>query len=170
MRRALVPVSCLLALLAATLEGQAQAQYGTWINPYTGSAWNNPSSSLLDTMIQGGLRFPDRATAAPGAEERSPHTATAAAPVNATSFLPTPQRLEVEAFVRSLSADPSEQAVLAQALDESIELFDEAARRQGRRHNVALAVAYMIAVNYTVYSGGLEVSEAAFEALWSAVN
>lgn len=157
--------------LAVPLLFHAHAQYGTWVNPYTGGMWNNPGSSLIDTMLQGRIWTSGGGSGSGGGQDTStaPSTTTVAA-ANASSFQPIPQRLELAAFVDSLTPNKDEQAVFFQALNEGITLFEEAARGAGRPNNVAMAVAYMIAANYSVYTGGLDVSEEAFDTLWRAVN
>lgn len=173
MRRLPFSVLLLPAFVAFSLFTLAYAQYGGWTNPYTGSTWNNPGSSLLDTMIQGRIFAPSQPSTAGGAQGGADTGAESEAEfprTSATGFQPVPGRLEVAAFAQSLTADPTEQAIFIEALDESIALFEQAARDLGRPHNVALAITYMIAANYTVYTGGLEVEEEAFETLWGAVH
>lgn len=176
MRRSTSPALFLLSLLAALLLGQAHAQYGGWTNPYTGNTWNNPGSSLLDTMIQGSRFMQDPAAGAAGnggdgSGSGAAGEAGAELPrVSATSFRPAPQRLEVAAFAQSLTNDAAEQATFIQALEEGMALFEDAARDAGRPNNAAMAITYMIAANYAVYTGGLEVSDEAFETLWGAVH
>lgn len=161
--------ACLTAGLLAclALSGGAAAQYtNSWTNPYTGTTWNNPMSSFIDTVIYTNrwqrLTSPGGATAA--------EAALAAPDPAVNSFRPVPRRLELQEYAASLTTDPAEQAQLMALLEFGFEEYEAAAERLERPHNVAFALTYLIGVSYLVYTEGDEPSEEALEAVWRGTH
>lgn len=148
----------------------AHAQWGnggnSWTNPYTGTTWNNPMSSYLDTVIMNGIwsRFPSSSA------EAEPTEAEALPPVGASAFVPQSGRLQVQAVAAGLTDDPQLRAGLTDLFEAGLQQFETIAREDGREHNVALAFTYLVGVSYLVYTGGDEPSERALESVWEAVH
>jgi hypothetical protein len=163
-------VASLTFLVSFLPWSTALAQWGnggsSWTNPYTGTTWNNPMSSYLDTVIMNGIwsRFPSSSA------EAEPTESEPLPPVGASAFVPRADRLQVQAVAAGLTDDPQLRAGLADLFEAGLQQFEAVAREDGREHNVALAFTYLVGVSYLVYTGGEEPSERALEAVWEAVH
>jgi hypothetical protein len=153
-------------LLVLLLAAPVQAQY---MNPFTGTNWNNPVSSSIDTILWGDMQ--SRLLLRPYENRQGQETAVTHAPlpVTATSFMPHPGLATARTLARSFSQDAEEQAQFAELFEIGLHVFDGEARAAGRANNVAMALTYFLVANYYVYSNQ-EASEQGQEALFVHLN
>jgi len=156
-----------LALLLASTAGIAHAQ---WRNPYTGVNWNNPMSSLADTMIRGKMMENAMMNAvnnrqAGGAAPSSPSAPVAHQPYDKTDFKPGKQRLVVDAIVSGLAQNAEQKQGLMQGMDAVFAAYEKSVRK----NNVAYAVAFMIGASLQVQTGQT-IDDAQGEQLAQAIN
>jgi hypothetical protein len=133
--------AALLGLLSARTAG-AQG----WVNPYSGSTWNNPVSSQLDTMIRN--RLLREAFERDQARRAEPGTAPA---VGRITYRPAASRA-AEEFAATLFEAPQERAELARFLQGVLAAFRSEAAGAGRKDDVAFALSYAICGWFAVYA------------------
>jgi len=166
-----------LGLLALVVTARvAAAQFvtgGTWTNPYSGTVWNNPMSSLVATMIQN--RINNRMLDISIARSRQarlgarPPAGTPPdehhEPFSKTAFRPHRSRLVVKAIIAGLAQNEEQRKGLAAGIDIVFAEFEKAPRKD----NVAYALAFMIAASLGVQTG-TAVTDEQSEALAVAIN
>ncbi len=140
-RSTLLPAAALVCLLAARA---APAQ--GWVNPYSGTTWNNPISSQLDTMIRN--RLLRQALERDLARRGAPAQDAAAARV---TYRPAPTRT-AEEFAASLFEAKEERAELARFLRGVLAGYQREAAEAGRKDDVAFALSYAICGCFAVYA------------------
>lgn len=154
MNRLLVVVGLLAVVLPAA---PARAQ---WTNPYSGSTWNNPSSSLIETMLRGQVNQKALLqTAKPAAT--NPKVAPAR-PARVT-YRPSVTRVPEE-IAASLFPKPADQAELVVFLRDARDSYRAEAIKAGRENDLGHALTFFVAGNYVAFHGE-DPSDAATEAL-----
>lgn len=155
----------LVIILAVAVTSAAHAQV---VNPFTGTNWNNPVSSSIDTIIRGNqdMRRLLRRYEQPSDGPNAP----ASTPLSATSFTPAPGSLLAQTFAESFSQDQEGERVLREVFEIFLSHFDELAHAQGKPNNVAAALTYSITATYYAYTGGQEPTNEAQESLWRLLH
>jgi hypothetical protein len=138
-----------------------------WRNPYNGTTWNNPMSSLADVMLHNKmneamlnatLAKKDGGTAAqPAATSHQPYTKT--------DFTPAKQRLVVDTIIAGLAQTAEQRDGLAKGMALVFAQYEKSVRK----NNVAYAVAFMIGASLQVQTGQT-IDDATGEVLAQAVN
>jgi hypothetical protein len=137
--------------------------FGQWTNPYTGTTWNNPTSSLIDTMLRG--RMMRDLMIKEMARKGQPAKTAAAAPVRAAHVTYRPKASKVaDAFAASLYPGKAERAELARFLQAALGVYAKEASKAGRKNDVGHALTYFVAGNYAIYNEQ-NVSDPATESL-----
>jgi hypothetical protein len=157
----------ILALLLAVTTRAASADNRQWRNPYTGTMWNNPMSSLADTMIRGKMMEQAVANAAKNRQvgAAAPSAPVAHQPYTKTDFTPGKQRLVVEAIVGGLAQNAEQKQGLMQGMDLVFQQYEKTVRK----NNVAYALAFMIGASLLVQTGQT-IDDAQGEQLAQALN
>jgi len=177
-RRRFVGAGVALGLCAlAALPGTASAQWKS----STGSSWNNPTSSLLDSMLHSQLNqqmmnqgrtvhevlVPGEAPPGgpwPGAPAPAPPRP--ALPLTATDFRPAGRRIVPRRLAdETPGASPAQKRELAALYERLLAQYEQV----GRPHNVAGALAYLLATGSLV-TGGQEPDDATVEAMIRHLN
>ena len=156
----------LAIVLAVTTP--ASADYGQWRNPYTGTTWNNPMSSLADTMLRGKMMQAAMQNAlkqTPGGTARTAPTAPTHQSYDRTDFKPGKQRLVVDAIVSGLAQNAQQKQGLMQGMDAVFAQYEKTVRK----NNVAYALAFMIGASLQVQTGQT-IDDAQGEQLAQALN
>lgn len=143
------------SLALATLGLLAAPASAQWRNPYTGNIWNNPTSSLVDTMLRGRMMKDLMSRAA---KKDSPAAKPAAGAARVT-YRPSPSRVPEE-FSASLLETEADRAELTRYLRQVLEVYVAKAREEGRPNDVGHALTFFVAGNYSVLHEG-DVSDAA---------
>ncbi len=150
-----------LALAAATRPAAAQ-----WRNPYTGTNWNNPMSSLADTMLRNKINeamlqrtLDNKSGAAPSSQPASHE------PYEKTDFKPGKQRLVVAQIVGGLTQNEQQRQVLVAGMEQVFAQYEKAVRK----NNVAYSVAFLLAASLTVQTGE-QLDDAKTEQLAQTIN
>jgi hypothetical protein len=157
-------------ILAVLLAVSTPASADQWRNPYTGTMWNNPMSSLADTMIRGKMMENAVANAmknrqAGGTASSTPSAPVAHQPYTATDFKPGKQRLVVDAIVSGLAQNAQQKQGLMQGMDAVFAQYEKSVRK----NNVAYAMAFMIGASFVVQTGQT-IDDAQGEQLAQALN
>ena len=148
-----MPILRTLALGAiAALSFAAAPALAQWTNPYSGRMWNNPGSSLLDTMIQGRVyrkmlldsmgKEGEKGAAAPASKP-------AARPARIT-YRPSAASRVPEEFSASLLESKADRAELTRYLRQVMEVYAAKAREERRPHDVGHALTFFVAGNYAI--------------------
>lgn len=165
----------LLLVIATPTESRAQ-----YTNPYTGTTWNNPMSSYLDTVIQHriqsrmlerqiGVRYGvRRRDSGPvrHAAGRTPKISTPSFPIEATDFRPTVRRLLPNVLAESTPGTNAEQK---QALSNIYNLSLDAFEKEARKNNVAYALTFLLGASLQIVTGQ-EIPDQEAEQLAHEVN
>lgn len=156
-RRAVVLVCSALCLSSGTAFGQ-------WRNPYTGNTWNNPTSSLIDTMLRGRM-IRDAMLKDMARREKKPAKTAEAAPARAAhvTYRRSASRV-ADTFAASLFAGKAERAEMARFLREALGVYTNEAGKAGRKNDVGHALTFFVAGNYAIFNEQ-DVSDAATDAL-----
>jgi len=155
--------TALLLSLVVAVPGRARAD---WVNPYTGNHFNNPTSSLLDTMIRNRMntnmllrslknKQGDRGKATPAKHQ----------PIDKTDFSAGKQRLVVATVIGALASTPEQTATLTTAMDQVFIEFEKAARK----NNVAYSLTFLLAASLKI-DRDLELSDEQSEQLALGIN
>jgi hypothetical protein len=128
-------------LLVFALASVASAQ---WTNYDTGRSFNNPMSSLLDTMIMGNMH----ANAMAAHFAAGPDATTAATLVAPSTFVPRTGRLLIGSLADAITDDPALRLELGEALELGMQGYEAFALEQGRPYDVGLAFTYFVVVHY----------------------
>ncbi|HUJ63472.1 MAG TPA: DUF6683 family protein [Kofleriaceae bacterium] len=134
--------SVVIATLVLVLSHRAHAQL--W-NSSNGTVWNNPTSSLVSTMITGNMMqqamkdsFAQPGSARPGsAPAAKPHQ-----PITKTDFAPSGKRVIVDALIGSLAKTPDQRQALSTGVAQVFAVYEQ----KVRKNNVAYAMAFMAAM------------------------
>jgi len=172
-------IGLLSLLTAVTLFGlsaeSAKAQYGSYHNPYTGANWNNPMSSLADTMIWSSIQ---RKVAEDAIQKRygqgnpapttqgSSQPAAPKHPITASDFKPAETRLLPDKLIDSNKDLTEEQRKGLRTLYQTG--FREFEKRV-RKNNVANAMAFVFGASMEIVAGK-EGTDADFKMLVNALN
>jgi hypothetical protein len=155
----------LAVLLLLGLAARADAD--AWTNPYTGRTWNNPTSSLIDTMIQQRMQrdMLERALARKkdGAAATSPPVKHE--PYSKSDFAGSKKRVVVDALIASLVSTAEQKQALATGINQVFDAFE----KQVRRNNVAYALAFMLAAAVMV-EREVQMSDEQTEELAAGIN
>jgi hypothetical protein len=160
----------ILALVSLVFGVTARtAAADEWRNPYTGTMWNNPMSSLADTMIRGKLMEnawknwygKKNGTAAASA----PVAPVAHQPYTKTDFKPGKQHLVVDAIISGLAQNAQQKQGLMQGMDAVFQQYEKSVRK----NNVAYAMAFMIGAALVVQTGQT-IDDAQGEQLAQGIN
>lgn len=155
-----IPVILVMAVLVAGACFSG-SDAGAWTNPYWGGAWNNPTSSLLQTMI---MNRAMRNATVRGNGQRSDHAGpvsvkkhapSAGGRQSAVSFRPGAAKLMPRQTAESFSRDSRERKALEKTFAQMLDVFARDAARDGESFNVARAAAFFVVANYTVTSGAV---------------
>jgi hypothetical protein len=151
----------MVALLAIPTHAQ-------WTNPYWGGTFNNPTSSLLQTQILGRARLealqkelsskPAQSTSRPTAAQST------AAQLTVVSFRPDPKASMVATLANTFGSNDEERTQLQTFFTQGVQAYETQAKQSKQPHNVARAVAFFIALNWSI-AQQKEVEEAAFNNL-----
>jgi hypothetical protein len=137
-----------------------------WQNPYSGITWNNPMSSLADTMLHNKMNEAMlNASIARSQGRAQPAATTAHPPYTRTDFTPGRQRLVVDAIVGGLTQNAEQRRQLVQAMAAIFDRYEQTVRK----HNVAYAVAFLIGASLQVQTGQ-SLDDAQGEQLAQAIN
>jgi hypothetical protein len=99
-------------------------------------------------------------------EPSSPATgAKAGSAVPATRFRPTGRRLVMDSFVTSLTKKKDEQGALRQLFGEIFKAYETEAKKAGIANDIAGALTFFVAANYSAYNNGTAVSDPGTEAM-----
>lgn len=141
-------------IIATTLGVTAQ-----WNNPYWGTSWNNPTSSLLQTMTMNKVfadsmrkPFEQRGKAL---DQRSIPKQNKLTPYQQKSvtFLPVANMIMPKQLAETIGATPKDRKELQKAFTEFLQVFDQEAALDKEENNVARAVTFFIVCNYIVATG-----------------
>jgi hypothetical protein len=146
-----------LALVLCMLAVPAHAD--GWVNPYSGTVWNNPMSNLADTMIRGKMNeMMWQRWYGKGGSAGSGGQAQAAAPANEshepyskTDFSPGKQRLVVDTIIASLTQTAEQRSGLSQGVAAVFTAYEQ--EQKVRKNNVAYALAFMVGASMEVQTG-----------------
>ena len=157
----------LLSLVFALFARTASAD---WTNPYSGIRWNNPMSSLADTMLHNNMNKMMLDAALKKSQGGAAPAPTPAQPVahasyDKTDFAPANKRLVVDQIIAGLAQTPDQRQGLSQGM---VAVFD-AYEKSVRKNNVAYAVTFMVAASLQVQTGQ-QVDDAQSEQLAQAFN
>ncbi len=144
-------------LAAVALPAPVRAQ---WTNPYSGSTWNNPSSSLIETMLRGQVN--QKALLQPAKPATTGPRLAPARPARIT-YRPSPTRVPEE-IAASLFPKPADQAELVVFLRDAKASYVAEAAKAGRANDLGHALTFFVTANYVVFHGE-DPSDAATEAL-----
>jgi hypothetical protein len=148
------------------LAGRASAQ---WVNPYTGTNWNNPMSSLADTMIRNSMNAQMlNAAIKANAKTTTTPAATSAAheSMAKTDFVPGKVHGAITAAILDgLTKEPTARQGLGQGVTAVLQAYEARARK----NNVAYALAFMIGTSYGVQAGS-ELGDDQYVAIAVAIN
>ncbi len=146
-------LAVLVPLVFCLNAGPSMGQSG-WVNPYTGSAWNNPGSCLLDTMIRNRMNqqmleksIGGRARATPVRVNRPPRE------VQRLTYRRSENLKNAEQFAASLTDSLEERQELTASFRESLGKYREGAARAGRADDVGHALAFCLGCCYGVANG-----------------
>jgi len=175
-----------VTLLSLSAEG-AKAQYRSYHNPYTGTNWNNPMSSLADTMIWSSIQRkvaedaiqkrygqgnPAPTTRGSGSQSAAPTTqgnnqpAAPKHPITASDFKPAETRLLPDKLIDSNKDLTEEQRKGLRTLYQTG--FREFEKRV-RKNNVANAMAFVFGASMEIVAQK-EGTDADFKMLVNALN
>jgi len=139
------------ALVAAAfvLASARGAHAQLWSNPYNGTVWNNPTSSLISTMItNNGYEQALKSSFANQGQGQG-----AAAPqheaIAKTDFQPAKQRLIVEPMIDAMVSKPE----LAKQLVAGVGQVFDVIEKGMRKNNVATGMAFMLAMAVQIDKG-----------------
>lgn len=83
----------------------------------------------------------------------------APAPIPATKFKPGPKRLLLDAFADALGKTAEEKAGYRTIFTEVLKTYESAAKQEKIENDVAAAMAFNVATNYTIYRSGAAISD-----------
>jgi len=150
----------------------ALALLAQWRNPYTGTTWNNPNSSLLDTFNYGRMqqhlleksfarRQDSPAAPALAAARAAPNAPVAHKTLAASDFVPTGRgRPTVDAYLSSLTLTPQARQSMRAMFEATFDLLNRT-----RRNNVATTVASALGMATVIVSGQVTSEAVARESL-----
>lgn len=157
----------LLALVVALGIAAPATAHAQWRNPYTGTNWNNPMSSLADTMLYNSMQR-QMLQASLNAQNKKKAAAAAAAthaPAATLDFKPAPGHPAVKAFLDGANLPADQRAAFQQVIDAT---FTEVEKRL-RKNNLATGMGVALAAALEIKSGQ-EVPEDRVDELWASIN
>jgi hypothetical protein len=160
MARLLGRVLVLAALSTLGLATPARAQ---WTNPYTHQTWNNPGSSLVDTMLYNRMQRDLLLKSMKKEGGQAGDAAEPAARATRTTFRPSPGSRVPEEFSASLLAGKADRAELTRYLRQVLGAYASKAMQEKRPNDLGHALTFFVAVNYLVLHGD-DVSDEAMAA------
>lgn len=104
-----------------------------------------------------------KGTGKPGAA--SPTKKPAVAPLLATKFKPVPKRLVLDAFVDGLGKTAEEKTGYRTLFTGILKAYETEAKKLKLENDVAAAMAFNVATNYSLYHPGVTISDAGSNAL-----
>jgi len=134
-------------LVIAVVMFASQRAHAQWMST-NGMSFNNPTSALIGTMIQGQMNQQAMADAM----KRGTATAPAAArhqPIAASDFKSTGKRLVVDVVVGALTSTPEQRTTLVGVVNQVFEAYEA----KVRKNNVAYAMAFMFAAALVIDKG-----------------
>jgi hypothetical protein len=151
--------SIVTAVTLVLFLGVASLAEAAWTNPYWGGNWNNPSSSLLQTMVMN--RAMRNATVKGNAQRRDhagqvsgkKQVAAARARQSAVTFRPVTAKLVPRQTAEAFTRDPRERKALEKVFVQLLDIFAQDAARDGESYNLARAAAFFVVAHYTVING-----------------
>lgn len=149
-----------LVLFGALAFGAAST-----VSAQTLGALNTDAVKKPDTAVLGNLAARlNRAKSAPTPTQTQP-TQTPTTQSFATGFAPSGQRLTLDAFADALGKTKDERDGLREVLQSVFKAYETEAEKSGIANDVAAAMAFCVAADYSAFHGGEEVSETAMDAL-----
>jgi hypothetical protein len=143
----MLKISLIVVGLVLATAAPARAQFR---NPYTGTTWNNPVSSSVDTMLlhHTQKKMLERSIAAQQGKKAA--ATVARAPLTASDFVPAKKgRPAVKAFLDSAGLPKDQRAAIEQVID----LTFAAVEKGGRKNNVATAMGIAIGAALMIANG-----------------
>lgn len=168
-------------------------QYTQYTNPYTGRTFNNPMSSTLDTWILHSMQrrmmyssmlrkkgyssarlnqmSTEQMQAALGLKGKSGKLVatsskkSAIAVPPATRFKPGPKRLLLDAFADGLGKSAEEKAGYRTIFTEVLKTYELEAKKAKLENDVAAAMVFNVATNYSLYRPGATITDAGSDAM-----
>lgn len=141
-------------MIIAALGVQAQ-----WNNPYWGTTWNNPTSSLLQTMTMnrvfaGSMRksFEQKSKALDQGSASRQKRLTPAQQKSVT-FSPVTDMIMPKQMAETMGATTRDRKELQRAFTQFLDGFNQQATADKEEYNVARAVTFFIVCNYMVATG-----------------
>ncbi len=148
----IVIVSSLIVIIAPSQKAQ-------WNNPYWGTDWNNPTSSLLQTMSMNKI-FADSMKksfeqkgktidqgALPRQKKLTPYQQ------KSVTFSPITDMIMPKHLAEMMGETPKDRKELQKAFIQFLSVFNQQATEDKDENNVARAVTFFIACNYIVATG-----------------
>ncbi len=184
MKRKIFQTKALAVLgIVFTLSLSASAQW----KDNMGGNWNNPTSASIGTIINDRLWNRMRAKArarrnsgsVSSANSRAPETRVAQAETPkksaaqiavATRFRSTGTQLTTRELANASGNTPEEKEQMFKLMGTVLTAYETEARRLGRPHDFALALAVALAVNSSVYNGKPEPAEARLLEIGDAIG
>lgn len=150
----LVIIAIVSSLIVMAVPG-AKAQ---WNNPYWGTTWNNPTSSLLQTMtmnkvfansMRRSLEQKGKALdqGIPKQKKLTPYQQ------KSVIFLPVADMIMPKQLAETMGETPKDRKELQKAFTQFLDVFDQQAAMDKEENNIARAVTFFIACNYIVATG-----------------
>jgi hypothetical protein len=136
-------------VVIAVVMFASQRAHAQWMST-NGMSFNNPTSALIGTMIQGQMNQQAMATALKRGNAGSAAPAVARhQPISASDFKSSGQRMIVDGIVGGLTSTPAQKAVLVGAVNQVFAAYEAKVRKD----NVAYAMAFMFAAALVIDKG-----------------
>jgi hypothetical protein len=142
----------LALVLAATTPASADGQ---WLNPYTGTVWNNPMSSLADTMIRNKMMETAMVNAVKNRQANPAAPSTPSAPVahqpyTKSDFKPGKQRLVVDAIISGLAQNAEQKQGLMQGMEMVFQQYEKTIRKNNVAYALAIGASLQVQTGQTI--------------------
>lgn len=150
-----------LILLSITLQFYSAE---AWTNPYFGTTWNNPTSSLAQTMIMNNImskslknnlsqgrpagNYPS-SFQGERREQRTPDYI----------FQATPRKIMPKVIADRMSDKADRRREWENTFIQFIDSFEQNARREHLPHNLVYAISFFIWANYSVAKNGISITD-----------
>jgi hypothetical protein len=136
-------------LAIAVVLFASQRAHAQWMST-NGMSFNNPSSALIGTMIQGQMNQQAMATAMKrGTGGTTAPAAVRHQPIAASDFRSSGQRMIVDGIVGGLTTTPAQKSALVATVNQVFAAYEA----KVRKNNVAYAMTFMFAAALVIEKG-----------------
>ena len=136
-------------VVVAVVMFASQRAHAQWMSS-NGMSFNNPTSALIGTMIQGQMNQQAMATALKRGNGGTAAPAVARhQPISASDFKSSGQRMVVDGIVGGLTSTPAQKSALVGAVNQVFTAYEA----KVRNNNVAYAMAFMFAAALVIDKG-----------------